>query len=171
MLRPDNAPPTPEIEHERRKKLREEQARLDLIVQATGRAMVSVRSTRGSNGYYDQGFAAALAAHLEATTAFPATLERSLPPPITLSREDLHRRVSEVSTGGGATSANHPMHSRLSQPEWEGIALGPKHGLAGCAGENPITYFDHLAEQFLDSKIPKKERMFANVEPIMENLL
>jgi hypothetical protein len=172
-MRPDNAPPTPEIEQERRKKLREEQARLDLIVQATGRAMVSVRSTRGSNGYYDQGFAAALAAHLEATTAFPDTLERSLPPPIIPSRDDLQRRVSEVSaTGGGATSVNHhPMHSRLSQAEWEGIALGPKDGLAGCAGENPITYFDHLAEQFLDSKIPKKERMFANAEPIMENLL
>lgn len=55
-------------EVELQKKLREEQARLDMIVATAGRGMVAVRSTRGSTGYYDQGFAAALAAHLEQTT-------------------------------------------------------------------------------------------------------
>jgi hypothetical protein len=44
--------------------LREEQARLELIVSTAGRDMVAVRSTRANPGYYDQGFAAALAQHL-----------------------------------------------------------------------------------------------------------
>lgn len=132
------------------KKSREEQARLDLIVQATGRGMVAVRSTRGSTGYYDQGFAAALSQHLEQTTKFPEHVAIQLPP--------------------AASSTETSMYARLSQPEWEGIALGPKDGLAGCAGESPHSYMDHLAEQFLDSVVPKKE-LFSNVDPIMESLL
>ena len=137
-------------ENERLQALREEQARLELIVQATGRGMVAVRSTRGSTGYYDQGFAAALAQHLEQTTQFPATLPISLPPA-------------------------HPVDSiyaRLAQPQWEGIALGTKGGgLAGCAGENPNTYMNHVAESYLDATIPKKERLFRGIGPIVENLL
>jgi hypothetical protein len=137
-------------ENERLQALREEQARLELIVQATGRGMVAVRSTRGSTGYYDQGFAAALAQHLEQTTQFPATLPVSLP-------------------------AAHPtdsIYARLAQPQWEGIALGTKGGgLAGCAGENPNTYMNHVAESYLDATIPKKERLFRGIGPIVENLL
>jgi hypothetical protein len=137
-------------ENERLQALREEQARLELIVQATGRGMVAVRSTRGSTGYYDQGFAAALAQHLEQTTQFPATLPVSLPPA-------------------------HPtdsIYARLAQPQWEGIALGTKGGgLAGCAGENPNTYMNHVAESYLDATIPKKERLFRGIGPIVENLL
>ena len=60
---------------EKLKKLQEEQARLEMIVSTAGRGMVVVRSTRGSTGYYDQGFAAALAQHLEQTTEFPEQLE------------------------------------------------------------------------------------------------
>lgn len=137
-------------ENERLQAYREEQARLELIVQATGRGMVAVRSTRGSTGYYDQGFAAALAQHLEQTTQFPATLPISLP-------------------------AAHPtdsIYARLAQPQWEGIALGTKGGgLAGCAGENPNTYMNHVAESYLDATIPKKERLFRGIGPIVENLL
>jgi len=134
-------------ENERLKALREEQARLELIVQATGRSMVAVRSTRGSTGYYDQGFGAALLQHLEQTTQFPP-LSTVLPP-------------------------SHPdsVYSRLAQPQWQNIQLGNKDGLAGCAGENPNTYFDHVAESYLDAVIPKKERLFAGAGPIIENLL
>jgi hypothetical protein len=136
-------------ENERLQALREEQARLELIVQATGRGMVAVRSTRGSTGYYDQGFAAALAQHLEQTTQFPATLPISLP-------------AAHVDS----------IYARLAQPQWEGIALGTKGGgLAGCAGENPNTYMNHVAESYLDATIPKKERLFRGIGPIVENLL
>jgi len=132
-------------------RFREEQARLELIVQATGRGMVPVRSQRGSTGYYDQGFAAALAQHLEQTTQFPEMLEQALPPP------------PPPPVSGSSSSSS--VYARLAQPEWEGIALGNKDG------ENPVTYMDHIAELCLDAAIPKKERLFANVEPIMENLL
>ena len=124
---------------ERFKAVQEEQ-RLELIVQATGRGMVPVRSPRGSTGYYDQGFAAALAQHLEQTTVFPERLAVPLPPP-----------------------CRSNVYACLAQPEW--VALGTKDG------ENPVAYMDHMAEQFLDATIPKKERLFANVAPIMENLL
>ena len=59
---------SPAEDAEHLKKQREEQARLDLIVSTAGRGMVAVQSTRGSTGYYDQGFAAALAQHLDQTT-------------------------------------------------------------------------------------------------------
>jgi hypothetical protein len=136
---------------ERLKELREEQARLDLIVSAAGRGMVAVRSTRGSTGYYDQGFAAALAQHLEQTTQFPNQLEVRLPPP--------------------SSSSILSLYERLSQPQWEGIALGPGGGLAGCAGENPIRYMDNVAESLLDSVVPAKQQLFAGSSPMVENLL
>lgn len=136
-------------EAERLKLLREEQARLDLIVSAAGRGMVAVRSTRGSTGYYDQGFAAALAQHLEETTQFPDKLPIRLPPPYT----------------------GNSVYERLSQPQWDGILLGPGGGLAGCAGENPIRYMDNLAESLLDKAVPTKQQLFAGVRPMVENLL
>jgi hypothetical protein len=68
-------------EKERLRLVREEHNRLNMIVSIAGRGMVSVRSTRGSTGYYDQGFAAALAQHLEQTTSFPNRLPVLLPPP------------------------------------------------------------------------------------------
>lgn len=50
------------------------------IVNGAARGMVAVRSTRGSTGYYDQGFASLLAQHLEQTTSFPDRLPLVLPP-------------------------------------------------------------------------------------------
>lgn len=138
-------------ENERLKALREEQARLEVIVQATGRRMAAVRSTRGSTGYYDQGFAAALSQHLEQTTKFAPHIPVN-PPPV--------------------PSTEQSLYARLSQPMWEGIQLGNEGtGLAGCAGKNPNTVFDHIAESYLDSALPKKERLFAGAAPIVENLL
>lgn len=57
--------------------MRAEQSRLERIVQEAGQMMVSIRSTRGSTGYYDQGFAAALWQHLEQTQAFAVGIRRS----------------------------------------------------------------------------------------------
>jgi hypothetical protein len=127
---------------------REEELRLEGLVQTAGRAMVAVRSTRGSNPYYDQGFASALAQHLEQTTEFPA-LAPNLP----------------------AMPTQGTVYSRLSQPAWEDLILGTKGGLAGCAGENPEKYLDHVAESFLDQVVPKKEQIFAKAQPIVESLL
>lgn len=134
---------------EQMRALREEQARLDLIVTAAARNMVAVRSTRGSTGYYDQGFAAALAQHLEQTTQFPDRLEVRLPPPSTSST----------------------VYERLNQPQWDGIALGRGGGLAGCAGVSPPRYMDNIAESLLDSVIPAKQQLFAGASPMVENLL
>lgn len=134
---------------ERLKKVREEQVRLDLIVSAAGRGMVAVRSTRGSTGYYDQGFAAALAQHLEETTQFPDKLPVRLPP----------------------ASSSTSVYDRLNKAQWESITLGDGGGLAGCAGENPIRYMDNVAESILDSVVPAKQQLFAGANPMVENLL
>ena len=132
------------------KETREEESRLELLVQTAGRAMVAVRSTRGSNPYYDQGFAAALAQHLEQTTKFPIQVP-PLPNPVTI--------------------ANSSVYNRLSQNVWDDLELGRQGGLAGCAGENPEKYLDRVAESFLDQVVPKKEQLFTKVKPIVESLL
>ena len=130
--------------------LREEQARLELIVSTAGRDMVAVRSTRATPGYYDQGFAAALAQHLQEQIGSTSALPKTLPP----------------------ISSNISVYSTLNKSPWENIQLGTKTtGLAGCAGENPNTYMDHVAESFLASMVPTKEHLFAHVGPMVENLL
>lgn len=139
-----NRQESPEVDKERR----EEESRLELLVQTAGRAMVAVRSTRGSNPYYDQGFAAALAQHLEQTTKFPTQV-----PPLP------------------KTPSNSSVYDRLSQNTWHDLELGHKGGLAGCAGENPEKYLDRVAESFLDRVVPKKEQLFSKSKPIVESLL
>lgn len=128
-------------ELERQKKLREEQARLDMIVAMAGRGMVAVRSTRGSTGYYDQGFAAALATHLEQTTKFPDTLPVKLPQ---FSTED-------------------SLFSMLNQPMT--VNLPTK------IAEDPNRYMDSIAEPLLETVLPAKQQLFARVNPIVENLM
>lgn len=145
----DSTIPTTKEDEERLKALREEQARLDMIVNAAGRGMVAVRSTRGSTGYYDQGFAAALAQHLEQTTQFPDHLAVRLPPPSTQSS----------------------VYERLSQPQWDGIVLGNAGGPAGCGGENPMQLVDTIAESLLDEAVPTKQKLLAGTRPLVENLL
>eukprot|EP00980_Cylindrotheca_fusiformis_P010940 scaffold2499_cov125-Cylindrotheca_fusiformis.AAC.31 len=128
-------------EGEQQKKLREEQGRLDMIVAMAGRGMVAVRSTRGSTGYYDQGFAAALAQHLEQTTQFPETLPVKLPKP---STEDT-------------------IYNRLNQP----LSLN----LPTKVGEDPHRYMDNVAESLIETVVPAKQQLFARANPIVENLL
>ena len=132
--------------------VKEEQARLEWIVQATGRRMVAVRSTRSAQGYYvDQGFAAALYQHLEQTTTFHSHLPREYPPSNSTTSSDLYKK--------------------LATPTWDSILLGSNEGegLAGCGGKHPHEYLDHVAETFLDQVVPKN--LFAGTAPIVENLI
>lgn len=142
------AAPDVEKQQQQHQTSSEEESRLELLVQTAGRAMVAVRSTRGSNPYYDQGFAAALAQHLEQTTQFPVQV-----PPLP------------------AAAVESTVYSRLAQPVWDDLVLGRQDGLAGCAGENPEKYLDRVAESFLDQVVPKQEQLFTNVKPIVESLL
>lgn len=130
--------------------LREEQARLELIVSEAGRSMVAVRSTRANHDYYDQGFAAALAQHLQEQIGSSSGLPNTLPTP----------------------DPNINVHTVLNSNPWDNVQLGTNaSGLAGCAGENPNTYMNHVAESFLASMVPTKEQLFNQVEPMVENLL
>lgn len=149
------------------KVMRQEQARLELIVSATGRRMVSVRSTRGSTGYYDQGFAAALTQHLEQTTEFPSELPRKLP----LIRKN-QQQQQQASSSSSSSSPSRSMYTTLSAPQWDSLVLGDSsNGLAYCGGKHPMTYLDHLAETYLEQSLQTKERLFAGAQPIVENLL
>jgi len=95
---PDKPPPAAQnssLDEERIK----EQARLDMIVSSASRGMVSVRSTRGSTGYDDVGFGAALARHLEQTTQFAPQLPIRLPP-----------------------ASSSSVYENLNQPQWSSIS-------------------------------------------------
>jgi len=144
----DNTQQQPPEDAEVIKKAREEQARLDHIVQTAGRGMVAVRSTRGTTGYYDQGFGAALSQHLEQTVQFSDQLPVRLPP-----------------------ASSESVYARLSQPQWDGIQLDTRDGLAGLAGKDPLVHFDQVAEDLLDKSVVKKERLLSGVAPMVENLL
>jgi hypothetical protein len=179
-----------------------EQARCTLIVQQTGRSMVSVRSTRGSTVYYDQGFAAALSQHLEQMTQFASHVAARLPPAPTRSSsiDSSHMDGKKGNAGPTSNSATENIvYSILSRPEWDGIYLSAASATTAntttttttatdapyrnvvamdngkevvAANEpNPIKYLDQVCEQFLDSVIPKKERLFASAPPILETLL
>lgn len=117
--------------------LREEQARLELIVSTAGRDMVAVRSTRANPGYYDQGFAAALAQHLQEQIP-TSQLRNTLPAPS--SSADIYAILNK-----SPSIANLP--------------------------ENPNSLHDHVSEYLLASMVPTKEHVFAQVEPMIENLL
>ena len=114
------------------------------IVNGAARGMVAVRSTRGSTGYYDQGFAGLLAQHLEQTTSFPNRLPLVLPPPPSSSQKQ-----DNSNGGGGSSSSSNDVTStggdsnttigstttstttkkgtsvfdRLAQPPWDGLDL------------------------------------------------
>lgn len=143
--------PTPQHELERLKAVREEQTRLEWIVQSAGRKMVAVRSTRGGTAYYDQGFAAALAQHLEQTTQFADSVPITLPP----------------------ASSTSSVYARLSAPAGDGIMAvgGTGDGTSSSDGARSVGFFDHAAEQYVESVLVKKEQLFAGTAPMVENLL
>jgi hypothetical protein len=165
---------TSAAEKERLKAFQQEQQRLDMIVAAADQGMISVRSTRGSTGYYDQGFAAALAQHLEQTTSFPESLPLRLPAAPSSESRNANDQ-GNCSAGGDpntASSSSNSVYSRLSQPQWEGIVLGTQgNGLAGCGGENPQQFMDNVAESLLETTLPAKQHLFVGVKPMVENLL
>lgn len=138
--------------------VKQEQARLEWIVQATGRRMLGVRTNRGSQGYYvDQGFAAALYQHLEQTTSLPARLPSGL---------------SNLPTSGSSSSSDDLLYRRLTAPTWESFRLHSDGygGGGGGGGKNPVEDLDHVAETFLDEVVPKKS-LFADTEPVVEILI
>ena len=98
-----------------------------------------VATSKGNLPYYnDQGFAAALAQHLEQTTSFPSRVSAPLP--------DYPKKQGET------------VYARLSQ----GVETVP------AVDERTL---DQVAESFLDSALVTKERLFAGVKPIVENLI
>jgi hypothetical protein len=131
----------------------DEQARLEVIVETTNRAMVPVRSTRGSTGYYDQGFAAALYEHLEQTTATNK---------VSMQQQQLVLPHNLSNT----TQTNYTVEEQLTAPMLDGVlSLGATTTTA--AAENPETYIDHVAESLL----AESKRLFVGCKPIVESLL
>lgn len=106
-------PPTPEIS---RTNSQQEQyfppekqttsaddARRNFIVQLAAREMISIKSSRGSAGYFDQGFAQALADHLEETTNFDDCMPHQLPEPANdVSKAAIYHRLSQADDTEGA---------------------------------------------------------------------
>lgn len=149
------------------------------IVNGAARGMVAVRSTRGSTGYYDQGFAGLLAQHLEQTTSFPSRLPLVLPAAAPLKPREVSGdnddgdgnpgSNSAVSGEGGSpliskasTAASDSkkctFYDRLAQPPWEGMEivvpdasskLRGREASAAASGD-PHKLMDALAESLLD---------------------
>jgi hypothetical protein len=144
-------------ENDRQQALRQEQARLEIIVQATGQSMVA--TSKGSLPYYnDQGFAAALSQHLEQTTTFPQHITRSLPD--FPKEESIYARLS--TPGGGGSAAAGASSSAANSSNDEVQLQRPNMD---------ESFMDRAAESFLESVVVKKESLFAGVQPIVENLL
>jgi len=149
------------------------------IVNGAARGMVAVRSTRGSTGYYDQGFAGLLAQHLEQTTSFPSTLPLVLPARAT-PKETTKSAASPSSKG--SSSKESPFYDMLASPDWEGMELvvddaasklRGREASAAASGD-PHKLMDALAESLLDGPytvLPAKQQLFAGVRPMVENLL
>jgi hypothetical protein len=136
----------------RHKALREEQARLERIVSEAGRDMVAI--SRGA-GSYDPAYAAAVARDLQehrgAVMNLPIPAAPSQIPPTALADTTL---IIEM----------------LGRSRWDGIELGTRGGPGGCGGEDPLIFFDDLAESYLSEVLPAKETLFQGVGPIVENL-
>lgn len=167
--------PTPE-EKRMLLKQQQEQQRLELVVQAAGRGMVPVRTTRGSNGYYDQGFAAALRQHLEQTTTFMAQLPVVLPAPAASSTTSTASAAADDndtknndsrSNARQPTTASKQLYDQLSRPAWNDLALVADS--SGQGSQDPVQYMDHLAEVLLDATKPQP--LLSGVKPVVENLL
>lgn len=138
------------------------------IVNGAMRGMVAVRSTRGSTGYYDQGFAGLLAQHLEQTTSFPKELPLVLPPVAPLKP----RSKDDGGEGSAPKEAKKStFYDRLARPRWEGMELVvPDDPASG----DPHKLMDALAESLLDGPntvLPAKQQLFAGTKPMVENLL
>mmetsp|Transcript_50737 Transcript_50737/g.152808 ORF Transcript_50737/g.152808 Transcript_50737/m.152808 type:complete len:229 (-) Transcript_50737:354-1040(-) len=157
-------------EAERQRALREEQARLELIVSTAGRDMVPVGRRDGgpmsgaAGGYYDPAYAAAAAQEIHSSGALGTVGDEVM---ATLAKCDLNGRVPSSAIPAGDASA---LMEALGCGRWEGIELGTRGGLGGCGGEDPEIFFDDLAEGYLDRVVPTRETLFRGVGSIVENL-
>jgi len=165
------------------------------IVNGAARGMVAVRSTRGSTGYYDQGFAGLLAQHLEQTTSFPDRLPLVLPPapasvgePSSSEAEGPETDGAEANNTSTTTTTNNnnnktgTVYDRLAALPWERLDLfaadeaSELQGREAAAAQSgdPHQLMDALAESLLEGPytvIPGKQQLFAGVRPMVENLL
>eukprot|EP00531_Pseudo-nitzschia_arenysensis_P008046 CAMPEP_0116134668 /NCGR_PEP_ID=MMETSP0329-20121206/10774_1 /TAXON_ID=697910 /ORGANISM="Pseudo-nitzschia arenysensis, Strain B593" /LENGTH=237 /DNA_ID=CAMNT_0003629405 /DNA_START=190 /DNA_END=906 /DNA_ORIENTATION=+ len=155
------------------------------IVNGAARGMVAVRSTRGSTGYYDQGFAGLLAQHLEQTTSFPDQLPLVLPDPAPLKQQQQgqqQQQQDDESPPSPSKKKKSFFYDRLAEPAWEGMELvveDPTSSLRGreasaAVSGDPFKLMDALAESLLDGPytvLPSKQQLFAGVKPMVENLL
>lgn len=156
------------------------------IVNGAARGMVAVRSTRGSTGYYDQGFAGLLAQHLEQTTSFPDQLPLILPNQAPLKQhqqqEDSAPTSKTTPSKGKEATKKSSFYDRLAQPTWEGMELVVEDSssklrgreASSAASGDPHKLMDALAESLLDGPytvLPAKQQLFAGVKPMVENLL
>lgn len=117
---------TPSMIRKERERI-EEAARLELIVSNAARAMVSVRSTRGATYYHDQGFAAALCAHLQQTMPHP-TLRSTLPESATTPAGGGVATKKTPSVAGSATTGTNvvtilsrPIPAQPDDRHWEAV--------------------------------------------------
>ena len=151
-------------EAERHRALREEQARLELIVSAAGRDMVPVGRRDAA---FDPAYAAAV--HAEMTTRGGAMSDHSIPHEVngSMVSKPVVGRMPESALPPGDFAA---VLDALSKSRWEGIELGKRGGLGGCGGEDPNYYFDDVAESFLDACVPTRAKLFQGTAPIAENL-
>ena len=158
------------------------------IVNGAARGMVAVRSTRGSTGYYDQGFGRLLAQHLEQTTSFPDQLPLVLPNHAPLKQEsssdnnDSSRQSPSKGSPSKETTKKSSFYDRLAQPAWEGMELVVEdkastlqgREASSAASGDPHRIMDALAETLLDGPytvLPAKQQLFSGVRPMVENLL
>ena len=151
-------------EAERHRALREEQARLELIVSAAGRDMVPVGRRDAA---FDPAYAAAV--HAEIAQRGGAMSDHSI------QHEVNRAMVSKPVRGQMPQSALPPgdfaaVLDTLSKSRWDGIELGKRGGLGGCGGEDPNYYFDDVAESFLDACVPTRAKLFQGTVAIVENL-
>ena len=163
-------------EAERQRALREEQARLELIVSAAGRDMVPVAGQRGptegggGGASFDPAYAAAVAAELVGLHGDLGPLsDPALGGQVdeVLARSPVRGRMPRSALPAGDPAA---VVDALLGARWDGIELGKRGGAGGCGGEDPNYVFDDTAEQFLDSVVPTRSKLFQSIGPIVENL-
>mmetsp|Transcript_20772 Transcript_20772/g.42241 ORF Transcript_20772/g.42241 Transcript_20772/m.42241 type:complete len:336 (+) Transcript_20772:119-1126(+) len=130
------------------------------IVNGAARGMVAVRSTRGSTGYYDQGFASLLAQHLEQTTSFPDRLPLVLPAASNGNEATatISAAATAMATNANKSSANETTttNNAAAAPDSSGTSEGTKTNTSDetdggkaatttTASTKKCTFYDRLA--------------------------
>lgn len=101
-----------------------EERRVERIIAKAGREMVFVGNTREANYYNDQGFAAALAQHLQHTLP-PTKTPKKLPPPV--PTRDAYKILSRPIPAEPTAELLHQAEAFL-----ETTVVGKEQLFAGC---------------------------------------